>query len=288
MSTVGESDAARELRVEVLGPLRAWCGTREISLGPPRQCAVFARLALSASRPVSRDELIKAVWGDFPPASAEGNLHTYVSRLRRALDPARAHRGSTSLLVSDATGYAIRPSQFDLEVFERTCAEAGRVADEDLAAVLRSLDAALALWHGEALSGVPGPLAELERERLAQLRLAVGERRAAAALALGGHHELCAELAGLVGENPVRESLRELLMLALYRSGRHTEGLEVVREGRRELVRELGSEPGEGLRRLHEQVLAFDPALDPPAVVARRAEEAGPDAASAFVGRVAE
>ena len=290
MSTVGETDAGRELRVEVLGPLRAWRGTREISLGPPRQCAVFAGLAMSAGRPVGRDELIKAVWGDFPPASAEGNLHTYVSRLRRALDPARSHRGSTSLLVSDTAGYAIRirSSNLDLEVFEHACAEAGRVAEEDLASALRSLDAALALWHGEALSGVPGPFAELERERLAQLRMAAVERRAAAALELGGHHELCAELAGLVQENPVRESLRELLMLALYRSGRHTESLEVFREARRELVRELGIEPGEGLRRLHEQVLAFDPALDPPAAAARRAEDAGPDAASSFVGRAAE
>src|SRR5262245_28444681 len=114
MSTVEQPETGCELRVEVLGPLRAWHGTREISLGAPRQCAVFARLAMSAGRPVGRRELIKAVWGELPPDSAEGNLHTYVSRLRRALDPARLHRGSTSLLVSGAAGYTIKPADVDL------------------------------------------------------------------------------------------------------------------------------------------------------------------------------
>jgi DNA-binding SARP family transcriptional activator len=290
------------LRVEVLGPLRAWRSATEIPLGPPRQRAVFAALAVRAGRVVSRTELVAAVWGEAPPASAEGNLHTYVSHLRRALDPARPHRGTDSLICSDAAGYAlhIQESDVDASVFERACAGAARhAAQEDHASVVESLDTALGLWRGDALSGVPGPLAESERERLAQLRVAAVEQRAAAALALGGHRELCAELAGLVREHPVRESLRELLMLSLYRSGRHTEALEVFREARQDLVRELGIEPGEGLRRLHEQVLAFDPALDlpaeparrpggfvsPPPAQARRALEQA--AAGTFVGRAA-
>src|SRR4051794_107508 len=229
------------LRVEMLGPLRAWRSATEIPLGPPRQRAVFAALAVHAGRAVGRAELVAAVWGENSPASAEGNVHTYVSNLRRALDPARPHRGATSVIESDTAGYTlrVRVSDVDTAVFERACADAAR-ADDDHASVVESLDAALGLWRGDALSGVPGPLAEAERERLAQLRLAAVERRATAALALGGHRELCAELAGLVREHPVRESLRELLMLALYRSGRHTEALEVFREARQDLVRELG------------------------------------------------
>ena len=289
------------LRVEVLGPLRAWRSATEIPLGPPRQRAVFAALAVRAGRVVGRGELIAAVWGESAPASAEGNLHTYVSHLRRALDPARPHRGSASLITSDATGYTlrVRESDVDLMVFEQACAAAARNA-ADFASVVESLDVALGLWRGDALSGVPGPLAESERERLAQLRLAAVEQRAAAALALGGHRELCPELAGLVREHPVRESLRELLLLALYRSGRHTEALDVFRAARQDLVRELGIEPGEGLRRLHEQVLAFDPELDlpaepvrrpggfvtaPPAQARRALDHA---AAGTFVGRAAE
>src|ERR1700754_3775899 len=175
------------LRVEVLGPLRAWRSATEIPLGPPRQRAVFAALAVRAGRVVGRGELIAAVWGESAPASAEGNLHTYVSHLRRALDPARPHRGSASLITSDATGSTlrVRESDVDLMVFEQACAAAARNA-ADFASVVESLDVALGLWRGDALSGVPGPLAESERERLAQLRLAAVEQRAAAALALGG------------------------------------------------------------------------------------------------------
>ncbi|MEV4320370.1 BTAD domain-containing putative transcriptional regulator [Actinocrispum sp. NPDC049592] len=304
--------ASAALRVELLGPLRAWRNSAEITLGPPRQRAVFAVLAARAGRSITRAELIAAVWGDHRPASVEGNLHTYISGLRRALDPARSGRSTVSLLMSDNTGYAVRvdPSTLDTLVFERFCEDAVKSASQgDHTAVVEALDAALALWHGDALSGVPGPWAEAERERLAHARLTAIEWRAAAMLALGEHRELCAELASLVREHPVRESFRELLMLALYRSGRHADALEVFREARVALIEELGVEPGEPLRRLHEQVLAFDPALDlvdtaeapaepeqqePEAaalvsvvpVHAQRAVEQ--DAAGLFVGRAAE
>lgn len=291
-------EVADGLRVEVLGPLRLWRDGTEISPGKPRQRAVFAALAMRAGRSVTNAELIAAVWGVDQPASVEGNLHTYVSGLRRALDPARANRTSASLLVSDTMGYTleVEPSAVDAIVFEQACADAGR--GDDFRSIVDVLDAALALWRGDALSGVPGPLAESERERLTQLRLAAIERRAEAVLALGGHRELSAELAGLVREHPLRESLHELLMLALYRGGRHTEALEVFREARRILVTELGVEPGPGLRRLHEQVLEFDPVLDLPAAPERgpgrlvlslpAKRTAGQDTTKEFVGRTVE
>ena len=168
------------LRVEVLGPLRLWRAGKEISPGKPRQRAVFAALALRAGRSVTSAELIAAVWGDDQPASVEGNLHTYVSGLRRALDPARANRRSASLLASDTTGYTlhVEPSAVDAIAFEQACANAAR--GDDFHSIVDTLDAALASWRGDALSGVPGPLAESERERLAQLRLAAIERRAEA------------------------------------------------------------------------------------------------------------
>lgn len=290
-------ECSDRLRVEVLGPLGIWRDGAKISPGKPRQCAVFAALAMRAGRSVTSAELIAAVWGDDQPASVEGNLHTYVSGLRRALDPTRAHRKSASLLASDATGYTLHlePSDVDAMVFEQACENAARV--DDFESIVEILDDALALWRGDALSGVPGPFAESERERLAQLRLTAVELRAKAVLALGGHRELSAELTGLVREHPLRESLRELLMLALYRGGRHTEALEVFRDARRILVQELGVEPGAGLRRLHEQVLEFDPVLDLPATPARSLISALPLPANrivehgttgSFVGRAAE
>ena len=62
-------------------------------------------------------------------------------------------------------------------------------------------------------------------------------------------------------------------MLALYRSGRQSEALEAYRQARRSLTDGLGIEPGPELRRLQEQILAQDPALDAPAPSAELAPQ---------------
>jgi DNA-binding SARP family transcriptional activator/DNA-binding CsgD family transcriptional regulator len=261
-------DADPGLRVGVLGPLRAWRGTAEIGLGPARQRAIFAVLAVNAGRPVPRAELIAGVWGDSAPASVEGSVHTYVSGLRRALEPDRSRWSAASVLVSDPAGYSLVLDEdaLDAALFERHRERAQRHLEQgDPRAAVTELDDALALWQGEALSGVPGGFAERHREYLAELRLNTLERRAEAVLALGGHLDLAPELAVLAGEHPLRESLRESLMLALYRSGRPADALDVFRDARATLVTELGVEPGPALRRLQQQILAQDPALDAPA-----------------------
>ncbi len=261
-------DADPGLRVGVLGPLRAWRGTAEIGLGPARQRAIFAVLAVNAGRPVPRAELIAGVWGDSAPASVEGSVHTYVSGLRRALEPDRSRWSAASVLVSDPAGYSLLLGEdaLDAALFERHRERAQRHLEQgDPRAAVTELDDALALWQGEALSGVPGGFAERHREYLAELRLNTLERRAEAVLALGGHLDLAPELAVLAGEHPLRESLRESLMLALYRSGRPADALDVFRDARATLVAELGVEPGAALQRLQRQILAQDPALDAPA-----------------------
>lgn len=272
-------DADTGLRVGVLGPLRAWRGTAEIGLGPARQRAIFAVLAVNAGRPVPRAELIAGVWGDSAPASVEGSVHTYVSGLRRALEPDRSRWSASSVLVSETAGYSLLldDDALDAAVFERHRERAQRHLDQgDPRAAVTELDAALALWQGEALSGVPGGFAERHREYLAELRLATSEQRAETLLALGDHLDLAPELAVLAGENPLRESLRESLMLALYRSGRHGDALDVFRDARTTLIGELGVEPGPALQRLQQQILAQDPALDAPAVVAAPAPVPAP------------
>jgi DNA-binding SARP family transcriptional activator/tetratricopeptide (TPR) repeat protein/DNA-binding CsgD family transcriptional regulator len=267
MGSALTANVSAPLRVELLGPPRAWLGQNELALGPGRQRAVFAVLALRAEHVVSRTELIDAVWGGSAPASAEGSVYTYVSGLRRNLEPQRSRRSPGDILTSRASGYALRldPDALDTARFERLREQGRRqLTAGDHQAAARSLDTALNLWRGEALSGVPGPFAETQRSRLAELRLATIEQRAQARLGTGGHVELAAELAGLVQDHPLRESLRELLMIALYRGGRKAEALEVFRDARRVLVEELGIEPGPALRQVHEQILAGDPALDRP------------------------
>ncbi|MFE0026366.1 BTAD domain-containing putative transcriptional regulator [Amycolatopsis sp. NPDC059021] len=274
------------LRVGVLGPVSASRGETALTLGPARQRAVFAVLALRPGRLVTRAELVSAVWGEQPPASVNGSVHTYVSGLRRALEPDRDRWAASDLLTSGPSGYTLRiePESVDALEFERLIGRARAGAGvQDAVAVL---DEALALWHGDPLSGVPGPYAEQERNRLGELRLVAYELRAEALLERGDSAGLGAELGALVHEYPLRERLRELQMLALHHNGQHAEALEVFREARARLIEELGAEPGPDLQRLHARILAQDPELTG-ARAAAGAPAAGPERLLVLPARVA-
>ncbi|WIX98176.1 BTAD domain-containing putative transcriptional regulator [Amycolatopsis mongoliensis] len=259
----------QRLRVEVLGSLRAWLGDDELALGPARQRAVFAALATGAvTRPISRAELIRGVWGEAAPASAKGSVHTYISGLRRILEPDRARWSTGGLLLSDAAGYRLRldGEALDLQVFTRLRETAQSLwQNGDAAGTVETLDRALDLWRGEALSGVPGPYAGSLRANLAEQRVLALELRADALLDRGSHEDLVPELTVLVREHPLREPLWRLLMTALHRSGRTTEALDTFRSAREVLRNELGVAPGPELTRVHQQILTNDPAVAPPA-----------------------
>ncbi|HEY0808163.1 MAG TPA: AfsR/SARP family transcriptional regulator, partial [Pseudonocardiaceae bacterium] len=255
------------LRVQVLGPIQAWRGDTEIRLGPTRQRALFAVLALRRDRMVGRDELINAVWGQDAPTTAEGSIYTYVSGLRRALEPDRSQRAASTLLPSEGTGYrlhlaadALDAVQFDALRVEAAETLARQAADD----AIELTDRAMALWHGEPLTGLPGPFATACREQLTAARRSLLETRAAAGLLGGRHIELVPELATLVAQNPLHEGLRGLLMIALYRSGRQADALDQFRQARQALVAELGTQPGTRLTEIHQQILAADPALAAP------------------------
>ncbi|GAB3467795.1 BTAD domain-containing putative transcriptional regulator [Actinophytocola sediminis] len=260
-----------------------------MALGSARPRAVFTMLVLRQNAVVSRTELIDGVWGDDPPATAAGSLHTYISTLRKSLEPGRARGVAPRLLTSVGAGYRlqVRPERVDVVEFTRLRVAAQRqLAEGHALGAMRTLDEALALWHGEALSGVYGPFAATERARLGELRVATVELWAEAGLAAGRHADLVAELATLVHDHPLRERPRELLMLALHRCGRTAEALATYREARETLVDELGIEPSPPLRRLHDQILADDPALRPS--VRSAAESGTVRAGPALVGRAAE
>ncbi|MDF4252569.1 tetratricopeptide repeat protein [Streptomyces sp. WMMB303] len=256
------------LRVAVLGPVRAWCGEREVALGSPQQRAVFATLLLRRGRPATVGELVDAIWGEEPPSGAVTVLRTYVSRLRKVLEPGRKPGQAPQVIVSAADGYLVRVAQdaFDLGVFERRVAEARKLrTGGSLGAADELLRAALDLWDGRPLAGVPGPLAVAERYRLDEQWLSTCETHLDLGLELGRHEEVAARLSALTAGNPLRERLYELLMLALYRSGRQAEALAAYGEIRGTLISELGVEPGAALVDLHTRMLSADPSLRAPA-----------------------
>jgi DNA-binding SARP family transcriptional activator len=242
-----------DLRFDLLGPVRAWRGDTEVDLGSPQQRAILALLLLHDGTAVSPDQLISATWGIDAPRAANGMIRSYVSRLRSALGP---------VIQSVTHGYALPAASVDLTDFQRLVSAARTAETQERAAGLR---AALALWKGTPLTGVKGEFAEAERVRLDQVRLAAVEDLAAADIELGRHVEAAGDLAALAKEHPFRERPRELLMLALYRSGRQAEALAVFDEVRRLLSDELGLDPGRDLREMHQRILASDPALAPAA-----------------------
>jgi DNA-binding SARP family transcriptional activator/tetratricopeptide (TPR) repeat protein len=256
-----------DLRAELLGPVLVRRGGTELRLGAPRQRALFAVLASRREKVVSRDDLINAVWGHEAPPSAEGSVYTYVSGLRSALEPGRGGRDATVLL-SEGPGYRLRLPDVDLHEFDALHQRASEATDD--AEAIAAADQALALWHGEPLSGLPGPFAASLRERLTVDRLDLLEIRAAAGLRAGQHVELAAELTALVRENPLHEGLHGLLMTALYRMGRQADAVEQFRTAAKVLADELGTQPGAELAEIHQQILTNDPALATVAEPARR------------------
>jgi len=245
----------------------AWYGDQELPVGQPRQQAVLGILAMRANRVISRGELVDAVWGQDPPASAEGGIYTYVAGLRRVIEPNRSLRGPGRVLVSSGAGYVLHlvPGQPDAVAFEQDLVRARQLRKTgDPAGAVAALNSALALWRGIAFAGVPGPFAETERIRLGELRSMAAEERADVLLSLGRHEEVVPDLTAMVADHPLRERMRGLLMIALYRCGRHAEALRVFQDGRRVLAEELGIDPGSDLSRIHQQVLTMDPALATP------------------------
>ena len=235
------------MEFRLLGPIEAVRDGRSLPLGGPKQRAVLALLLLHANEVVSRDRLIEALWADREPGTAGHSLDVQVSRLRKAFEPDEP-------LVTRAGGYAleVEPEQIDAHRFEglledgRRANAAGKPAD-----ALAVLEDALALWRGEALGDLAyEEFARTEVERLGDLRLVAVEERIEAELALGHHDRLVPELEALTAKHPLRERLREQLMLALYRSGRQAEALRVYADARKRLVDELGLEPGQRSGRL--------------------------------------
>ncbi|RJK96316.1 BTAD domain-containing putative transcriptional regulator [Vallicoccus soli] len=272
------------MRFRVLGPLEVEAEDgRPVDLGSPRLRALLTLLLVDADRVVPLDRITGRLWGEEPPASSTGTLQSYVSHLRRLLEPDRPPRAPARVLLTCPPGYrlAAGPEDVDALALPRRAEEGERLlAAGDAAGAEAALDTALALWRGEPYPdlGDDDPAVAAERTRLGQLRLAAQEHRLDAVLALGRPGAAAAELELLVGAHPLRERLWGRLMLALYRSGRQADALAAYHRCRRHLGDELGLDPGPELEALHRAVLAQDPSLDGPAPPGPLAAAAGPAA----------
>jgi DNA-binding SARP family transcriptional activator/CheY-like chemotaxis protein len=251
-----------ELDLRLLGPVTAAADGHAVPLGPRQQRFILAVLALEINRLIPMERLVELIWQD-PPRTAAHAVQVCVSRLRSVLGAGQLE------LAGGGSGYLLRgaPSRVDAHRFRRLVEQARAATDDRTRVTL--LDQALALWSGPALADVGSPEV---RERLCrgliEARLTALEDRIDARLRLGYHADVLDELVGLVEREPVRERPVGQLMLALYRSGRPGDALQVYQQARRRLAHELGLDPGAELRRLEVAVLRGDPGLEPVQVAA--------------------
>jgi len=266
------------LEFRILGPLEVSDETGPIALGGQRQRALLTVLLLEAGRVVATDRLVDLLWGEDAPKTATTSLQNSISRLRREL--------GADVLETRAPGYVLRvgPEHVDALRFEAQLHDARRAGPEERRELLQR---ALSLWRGPALAEFTfEQFAQSEIRRLEELRLVALEERIEADLELGRHGDAIGELEGLVRDHPLRETFRRLLMLALYRSARQAEALEVYQDARARFVEELGIEPGRELRQLQSEILRQEAGLAAPDAQQAATDEDGEIVRALLAGRV--
>lgn len=261
--------------IAVLGALDVRLLGAGVIPSAPKPRQVLALLALRADHVVPVDMLVEELWDTTPPRSARTTLQTYVLQLRDLIAgalPADDPRTAKDVLCTSHGGYLLNTSggTCDFAEFERRAGLGYRAMDAgDFTGAARELRDALALWGGSPLADVPhGPVLEVHRKRLEEIRLCALDQRIDADLRLGRHRELLGELTVLVNRYRTHENLHGQFMLALHRSGRRSEALDAYQRLRNALVRELGLEPSAALRRLQRAILMTGPESVPAAAPA--------------------
>lgn len=252
--------------IRVLGPLCVRFAGRELPLGGVKQRALFAMLALRMNSSISVGALIDGLWDGDLPAHPRRTIQVYVSRLRNLLNAVPAEQSGLAV-VHHSDGYSLvgDPETCDLDRFQRLAAQAYASWPADPEGTRDALHQALAQWQTEPLREFAHePFAESEGVRLSFLHSAALDLRVEADLACGDHLQLVPELAELTRRYPMNERLHAQLMIALYRSLRPAEALDVFRRLRRSLVRELAIEPSDYMKDLERAVLTRSPDLDRP------------------------
>ncbi|MFC5289012.1 tetratricopeptide repeat protein [Actinokineospora guangxiensis] len=278
----GEQPSAR-LSVKVLGELRVQQGGDDVELGAFKQRTLLGLLALRANQPVRREEIVDVLWGERPPDSCHGLVHTYISRLRRAL--VSASRRNRTAIASVPGGYLLAvPDQVDAVAFDDLVTRAEARAHTDPAAALGLYDRALGLWRGAVLADLGSRL----RGHPSAVALTIRRRQAALAhadlaMALGSPAQAVERVRPLVRDEPLHEGLHARLILALAGTGEQAAALRVFADLRARLGDELGVEPGAEVRAAHLRVLR----ASEPGPAAQRAPAQLPPDPPGFVGRAA-
>jgi SARP family transcriptional regulator, regulator of embCAB operon len=258
------------MEIGVLGPFFFRVNGRDAAPGAPRVREMLALFSLRVNHIVLLHELVRELWGEDPPQSAKITLQTYIVRLRQKLAETLQREGikhsPKDLLGTRHGGYQLTVERDSLDFlgFEDLVAKGRReLAAGDHVSASALLRSALALWRGPVLVDVrAGSLLDTHIARLTATRLTAAEQLMESELRQGNHLDILGDLMELAAEHPFHENLHAQLMVALYRSSRRFQALEVFGRLRNTLAEDLGLDPSPQLQRLHQALLGGDPVLD--------------------------
>ncbi|MFE0205771.1 BTAD domain-containing putative transcriptional regulator [Streptomyces sp. NPDC058985] len=244
------------MELRILGSIELWTGSALADLGPARQRSILGALLVDPERPVPLESLVDRVWGDRPPAGVRNVVHTYVTRLRRALARASTDLPEPIGLVRSSAGYSVSADlgAVDLVRFRRLLksAQQDSLRDQERS---RLLQQALTMWRGDALAGMHSDWAGRVRETLRQLHHEALSQWADTEMRLDRPGAVLPDLRAALLADPLSEQLCERLMLALYMEGRSVDALEHYHSIRQLIARELGTEPSPRIQQLYETIL---------------------------------
>ncbi|BCB75142.1 BTAD domain-containing putative transcriptional regulator [Phytohabitans flavus] len=249
--------------------MRAWRDEEPLDLGRVGQRALLGLLALACGQPLSRAELVDALWGDTPPPSAANVIQTCVKHLRRLLEPGRPPRTPSAILPSVGDGYALRLPEgaLDLVRFRHltvTAAGAHQSGDPGLAAA--HLGEALRLWHGSPLADIPMLASHPKVVALAEERRAALARYGELMIATNAARDALPVLEQAAAEQPLDEAAQARLIRGYQAAGRRAQAFLAYEEIRRRLAEVLGIDPGPELVAAHTALIKED---EPPVAAAK-------------------
>lgn len=248
---MGES---RATRIQLCGRLVVELNGRQVenALPGPKGRLLFTYLTLNRDRRVSRDDLLRAVYGEDASPNQHPSLSVLLSKLRSVIGrELLAGRTEIELVLP-------RDAFVDVEAAREALHRAeSHIAAGEWAESWGPAGVAYHVARRPLLQGEDRPWLEEWRRRLEEIHLRGLECFAEARLGLGGptlwQAEDCARR--LIELAPYRETGHRILMVALERRGNVAEALLAYDRLRVLLRDELGVAPGTDVQSVHARLL---------------------------------
>ncbi len=253
-----------QLKVQTLGPFRAWRGDEEIDAREWRRAKarqLFQLLVTHRGRMLQREEIVYILWPELDPDAAQRDFKVALNALNKALEPDRPPGSESAYVVRHGSTYGLRPNAdvwIDAVEFQSLIRAGNRCQEEDQAeACADAYQSALDLYQGEYLQEeLYEDWPSEERERLLALYLRAAEKLAGVRLSQGRYDEAIGLCRRILARDNCWERAYRLMMLAYARQGNRPRALRLYQSCQETLRKELDTEPSAATRRLHDDIAA--------------------------------